>query len=121
MVAGVACGGGGGGKAAVNAAAAPETTTTTAAPGEAYTACLRDHGVDVPDRQRPAGGTPGSRPSTSLAPGATPSSRPPGTRPPPPPPPGAARPRCPPPRQACQSLLPTGGGFQNGPASATFQ
>ncbi|HTJ75312.1 MAG TPA: hypothetical protein VL337_08095 [Acidimicrobiales bacterium] len=103
----VACGGSGKGSPTPVAAVAEPTTTTE--PGAAYTACLRDHGVDVPDRPR--------RSETTVA-GAPPSSRPPGTRPPGTRPSTTLRPGADPnamqaARQACQSLQPADRGMQN--------
>ena len=119
-LAATACSGGKSGSKPV-AAVAPTTTTTTT-PGEAYTACLRQHGVNVPDRpprtdgtQGTAGtgptttrvrgnGNGGTRPSTTLPPGVDASTF------------EAAR-------QACQSQLPANGGpgGPGGQNSSAFQ
>jgi hypothetical protein len=124
---GGACGGGGG-KVAVtqDAAAADPTTTTTVAgdAGAAYATCLKDHGVDIPDRPRPAdgsGGPPSSRPQGSDATGGPPSSRPAGARPSTSLPAGVDQAKVAAARDACQSLQPTDRGPQNGPPSQAFQ
>jgi hypothetical protein len=106
-VATVACGGSG--KASPTPVAAVAEATTTTEPGAAYTACLRDHGVDVPDRP--------PRTETTVA-GAPSSSRPPGTRPPGTRPSTTLRAGADPnamqaARQACQSLQPADRGMQN--------
>jgi hypothetical protein len=113
-----ACGGGSG-KASPTPVAAVDATTTTVAPGAEYTACLRQHGVDVPDRPPrtdTTAGPNGSSPPTSRTPG----SRPPGTRPSTTLPPGVDAAALQAARQACQSLMPTG---PNGPGaqSPAFQ
>ena len=112
---GAACGGGGGKTAAV--VAAVDETTTTLAPGAAFAACLRDHGVDAAERPRNAdgtGGPPGSRPQ-----GSRPStSFPPGSRPSTSLPPGVDQAKVAAAREACQSLQPTDRG---GPQGQAFQ
>ncbi len=118
----------GGGKAAVTPVAAVDATTTTSTAGSAgvgagdagaaYMACLRDHGVDVADRQRPAdaaGTPPSSRPATP------PSSRPAGSRPSTSLPAGVDQARLAAARDACQTLQPTDRGPMNGPPSQAFQ
>jgi hypothetical protein len=122
--AGAACGGGAPKTAAVAVAAADGTTTTTEA-GAAYTACLKDHGVDLPDRPRNIDGTgntggtggppssrpPGSRPSTSFPPGSRPSTSLP---------PGVDQAKVAAARLACESLQPANRGA-NGPQGQAFQ
>jgi hypothetical protein len=123
-VGGAACGGGGDKAATPVAAAADPTTTTSEDPGAAYTACLRDHGVDVADRQRPADGTgtpPSSRPPGTGGTGSPPSSRPPGSRPSTSLPAGVDQAKLTAARDACQSLQPTDRGPVNGPPSQAFQ
>jgi hypothetical protein len=114
---GAACGGSSP-KAAV-AVAAADGTTTTSDPGAAFTACLRDHGVDFPDRPRPTDGTggppssrpPGSRPSTSFPAGSRPSTSLPA---------GVDPAKVAAAREACQSLQPANRGV-NGPQGQAFQ
>ena len=127
LVAG-ACGGGGS-KVAVTqvAAAADSTTTPTTAPGDAgaaYMTCLKDHGVDIGDRPRPAdgsGGPPSSRPQAADGTGGPPSSRPAGARPSTSLPAGVDQAKVAAARDACQSLQPTDRGPQNGPPSQAFE
>lgn len=115
---GVACGGSGP-KPAVAVAATDETTTTTTNPGAAYTACLKDHGVDLPDRPGNAdgaGGPPssrpaGPRPSTSFPPGSRPSTSLPA---------GVDATKVAAARQACQGLQPANRAA-NGPQGQAFQ
>ena len=124
LAAGAACGGSGDGTAAINAAVATEdSTTTTAAPGAAFAACLREHGVDPADRQRPTDGSAG--PPSSRTPGTgnagPPSSRPLGSRPSTTLPAGVDQAKVAAAREACQSLQPTDRAPANGPPSQAFQ
>jgi hypothetical protein len=117
-----ACGGGSA-KGSTPVAAAAATTTSTD-PANAYTACLRQHGADVPDRPARssttvAGGTTG--PSTSRTPRSLPAG---GTRPSTTLPPGVDANALAAARQACASLMPTGpngGGFGGGANGQAFQ
>lgn len=107
---GAACGGGGE-KAAVTPVGAADTTTpTTVDAGAAFAQCLRDQGVDLPERTRAtdSAGTPppsrpaGARPSTSL-------------------PAGADQAKIAAARAACQSLQPTDRGSMDGPRAQVFE
>lgn len=109
-----ACGGG------AKPVAAAATTTTSTTPRQAYNACLRDHGVNLPERTTttgPAGAAPTSqdsrpprtRPADTGAAG-TDSSRPPGTGFRGTLPPGVDQAKFDAARQACASLLPADNG-----------
>jgi hypothetical protein len=114
---------GGSGKAAPTPVAAADGTTTTTDAAGAYTACLRQHGANVQDRAPrtdTTDATGGSTPPSSRPPG----SRPPGSRPSTTLPPGVDASTLQAARDACKSLMPTGGpGGPNGPGtqSPAFQ
>lgn len=124
-----ACSGSGKAGSKPVAAVAPTTTTT---PGEAYTACLRQHGVNVPDRPPRTDGSQGTGGTGATAGGPT-STRPRGTgnanggtRPSTTLPPGVDASTFEAARQACQSQLPAdrGNGGPGGPGgqdSSAFQ
>lgn len=117
-VAATACGGSG--KASPTPVAAADGTTTTLEPGSAYTACLRQHGVNVPDRAPRTDttqGAGGSTPPSSRPPG----SRPPGSRPSTTLPPGVDAAAFQAARDACQSLMPGPGANGPGAQSGAFQ
>jgi hypothetical protein len=118
---GVACGGGAG-KAVVTPVAAAEGTTTTSSAdqGAAFAACLRDHGVDLPERPRPTDGTGGPPSSRPPGTGGTQSSRPPGSRPSTSLPAGVDPAKVAAAREACQSLQPARPGAE-GQQSQAFQ
>jgi hypothetical protein len=118
LVGAVACGGSG--KASPTPVAAADGTTTTLAPDAAYTACLRQHGVNVPDRAPRTDttqGNGGSTPPSSRPPG----SRPPGSRPSTTLPPGVDAAAFQAARDACKSLMPGPGANGPGAQSGAFQ
>lgn len=114
-VAATACGGSG--KASPTPVAAADGTTTTLEPSAAYTACLRQHGVNVPDRAPRTDSTGGSTPPSSGPPG----SRPPGSRPSTTLPAGVDAAAFQAARDACQSLMPGPGTNGPGAQSGAFE
>ena len=106
---GAACGGGGEQAAVTPVEAADTTTPTTVDAAAAYMQCLRDKGVDLPERVRPAD-----------AAATPPSSRPAGARPSTSLPAGVDQATIASARTACQSLQPTDRGPMDGARAQAF-
>lgn len=124
VLGGAACGGGGK-PTATAVGQTVEATTTTTEVGAAYSACLRDHGVDLPGRPRQGqdgtGTPPSSRPQQSTVAGDPPPSRPPGSRPSTSLPAGVDQAKVTAAREACKSLLPADRGPGAGAQGQAFQ
>lgn len=114
LMSAAACGGAGHAAPTPVAAAEGTTTSTTVEPGAAYTACLREHGVNLPDRPPRTAGAAGDTPPSSRPPG----SRPPGSRPSTSLPTGTDQAAVQAARDACKALVPAdrpnGPGMQTG-------